>query len=504
MINTQHNIHSLLGNVEIRSIIQYLGSINDLITFTMINKKCQKVITTLTTNTNINHSFTKKEIILSPNLKTIKGKINDIINAVGIKYALNKNIEVSIEDTDDAIQWEGIAALCSQFTTVRYVYPHFLGQDILRLQGIFERAKQVKSINVICDALAKVLTQEKIHEIVSTFSVKHLIISSSDLTNNKHKEVLNTFTKLFNPEIGFIIISKAYCYEQIIEIKQLLPTQWKIVLDDPLLVSQAKTSDILLSSGICSKGYCIDDNYYEQEELNENGNEQREINKLNEEQFKFIQLYCPTITLRYANPYSFIPKNTYKLSITGQLPLEVENQVELRQLVFKESTLEKRTQYNLCNLTNLTSLVFQSYERRKRIVGFPLSLKRLEVTYDQEDDQEDSDLPNPEYHPLGLASLTQLTFLRMFHYKKSCIHLPESIVSVELKYCKVTSLSPLNQTKHLESISLYSCNIKTLEISKSVKNVKLINCTELKQLKIDGENTQCHFDISGCPNVVLE
>ncbi|GAB1221787.1 hypothetical protein ENUP19_0084G0036 [Entamoeba nuttalli] len=454
MINTQHNIHSLLGNAEIRSIIQYLGSINDLITFTMINKKCQKIITTLTTNTNINHSFTKKEIILSPNLKTIKGKINDIINAVGIKYALNKNIEVSIEDTDDAIQWEGIAALCSQFTTVRYVYPHFLGQDILRLQGIFERAKQVKSINVICDALAKVLTQEKIHEIVSTFSVKHLIISSSDLTNNKHKEVLNTFTKLFNPEIGFIIISKAYCYEQIIEIKQLLPKQWKIVLDDPLLVSQAKTNDILLSSGICSKG----------------------INKLNEEQLKFIQLYCPTITLRYSNPYSFIPKNTYKLSITGQLPLEVENQVELRQLVFKESTLEKRTQYNLCNLTNLTSLVFQSYERRKRIVVFPLSLKRLEVTYDQEDDQEDSDLPNPEYHPLGISFSYTTHFLRI----------------------------PLNQTKHLESISLYSCNIKTLEISKSVKNVKLINCTELKQLKIDGKNTQCHFDISGCPNVVLE
>ena len=41
--------------------------------------------------------------------------------------------------------------------------------------------------------------------------------------------------------------------------------------------------------------------------------------------------------------------------------------------------METTIQYNVHNFTNLTSLYFQSYERRERIVSFPISLKELTI-----------------------------------------------------------------------------------------------------------------------------
>ena len=178
---TKHQLYHIVNNFQ---------QIQDVETFSFINKKCQETLQLFTENIFFNNKFTRKESQLLPNMKTIKAKISDIVKSIGIQQALQKDIKVFICDLDDAIQWEGIDTLCTKFIHVNYFYPNFLGQDMRRLQSVFERAMNVRSINVICDAFAKILNVTDIHLSIQKYQLDYFCLHDCDLTNEQHVQVL--------------------------------------------------------------------------------------------------------------------------------------------------------------------------------------------------------------------------------------------------------------------------------------------------------------------------
>ena len=215
------------------------------------------------------------------------------------------------------------------------------------------------------------------------------------------------------------------------------------------------------------------------------------------------EIYLPTITLRYATVSSFIPPVTWHVNIIGEVPQCLFDIVSLQSIRFKESMSETRLEYNLNNLTHLTSLSFQSYQRKTRFVTFPLSLKELDIDYEREDlDEKRPKEIIQEGREATLASLTNLTSIKLNHYNVPDITFPTSIISINLRNSLISKLS-LVDTHYLTSINIDNCPLCSLTIPPSVISVKLMNCSVLTNLHVEADPTQCHFEIKNCPTITL-
>ena len=480
---------------QLYHIVNNFTDIQDVETFSYINKKCQETLHLFTENIFINNTFTRKESKLLPNIKTIKAKMSDIVKAIGIEQALQKDIKVIIYDTDDAIQWEAIDALCTKFIHVNYFYPDFLKQDMRRLQSVFERATNVHSIVVICDAFAKILNVTEIDVCMKKYQLDYFCLYQCNLTNEQHVKTIKKFTNSLKPKKGYVFIDRAEDYNQIREIKKEIPEMYKIIINDCLLVSQANSNEVILSSVLCRKGFCIDgriDNFSD--------NEQHHIN---EEQMKFIKLYQPTITLRYSTSQSLIPLETYHVNIIGELPNCLFDLKLIESIRFKESTKETRIDYDLSQMTTLTSIAFQSYERRERHVVFPSSLKHLDINFECEDfnERKEDQIGNSSYVPL-LQPLTQLTSFTLNHYNVPEIRFPCSLISIQLKNSIIKKVS-FDMTTQLKSLSIDNCHISSLTLPPTIEHVQLWNCNYLKDVNYKGNFNNCEFDIKKCPLIYL-
>ncbi|KAL7716906.1 Leucine-rich repeat containing protein [Entamoeba marina] len=468
--------HSSLQFELFQSIILYFTSVHDLRTFIAVSKKCHMSVSTSKRNINLNNDLTQQEVALFSGAKILCGKISKIV-------------EVSIEDTDDAVEWEAIASLCNKFSSMKYTYPLFFDPDRLRLQAIFERAKNVTKVVLITGALVKLLSQPEIQKQFSLFNLSKLVICDCDLSNPDHMKVLTIFPQFLKTPKGSVIISHANSYDDVLKAKSLIPSHWIIVLNDVLLVNRAKSSDVLLSPSICSKGYCIDDSIEDNQQLTSI-------------QQDFIDKYLPTISLRYATHESIIPKNTRNLVVTGQFPKSVFTTTTLCNLTFKCSESEHQTEFYIHHLTNLTKLVFQSYEKRNRKISFPSTLKSLKSCYESNDNGVD--IVDSTIHKNGLLELTKLTKLRLVHYNKNVLNLPTSLKNIELRYCNATSINGLKENTKLTTLTIQSCSLTSLVIPCFTNYAKLVDCQQLSHVHLLPKFIDnVHLDVMDCPHIEL-